>query len=214
MKNIIGLIVTILYILITMTIARIFEKKGKEISRKFIHIMLGNWWILAMIFFDNVIYASIEPILFIILNYISYKKDIIKVMERDDKEEKTLGTVYYAISLFIIVIITYGILNNPKLGIVPIFIMAYGDGLAAVMGKIIKSKEYKIGNSKKTIAGSLTMFIVSTIIIAVYLICTNAQLWIIKSIIMGIILTVIEAISIKGTDNLTIPICTLLMLIW
>lgn len=214
MKNIIGLIVTILYILITMTIAKIFEKKGKEISRKFIHIMLGNWWILAMIFFDNVIYASIEPILFIILNYISYKKDIIKVMERDDKEEKTLGTVYYAISLFIIVIITYGILNNPKLGIVPIFIMAYGDGLAAVMGKLIKSKEYKIGNSKKTIAGSLTMFIVSTIIIAVYLICTNTQLWIIKSIIMGIILTVIEAISIKGTDNLTIPICTLLMLIW
>ena len=139
MKNIIGLIVTILYILITMTIAKIFEKKGKEISRKFIHIMLGNWWILAMIFFDNVIYASIEPILFIILNYISYKKDIIKVMERDDKEEKTLGTVYYAISLFIIVIITYGILNNPKLGIVPIFIMAYGDGLAAVMGKLIKN---------------------------------------------------------------------------
>jgi hypothetical protein len=40
--NWIGLIVSIVYIALVIFSARIFEKKSCEISRKFIHIMLGN----------------------------------------------------------------------------------------------------------------------------------------------------------------------------
>ena len=61
-----------------MTSAKIFEKWGKELSRKYIHIMLGNWWIIAMIFFNNVLFAAIGPAVFVIINYLSYKKDLIK----------------------------------------------------------------------------------------------------------------------------------------
>ena len=219
MQNWIGILVSYIFIFLMIIGGKLFEKVGKEASRKFIHIMLGNWWLIAMYFFNNVWFAAFVPLTFVIINYISYKKDIIKVMEREENKKDGLGTVYYACSLLILVIITFGVLNKPILGLVPIFVMAFGDGLAAIFGKLIKSKKYKVvlegGNVlEKSIAGSLTMFIVSFIIISIYLIYINNPFWYLKAIIISLIITVLEAISIKGTDNITVPIATLIMLMF
>lgn len=212
MKNILGIIVSYIFIGIIIVFAKFFKKIGEEASRKFIHIMLSNWWFIAMYFFENALWASIVPLSFVVINYISYKKNLISVMERESQDG--LGTVYYAISLLILAIITFGITNKPEIGLCSVLIMGYGDGLAAVIGKKVKSYEYKIGNTKKTLVGSLTMFVITFIIIAIYLGTTGINLWAIKSIVTAIILTIIEAVSIKGTDNITIPIsaCTLLFL--
>lgn len=214
MQNWIGILVSYIFIFLMIIGGKLFEKVGKEASRKFIHIMLGNWWLIAMYFFNNVWFAAFVPLTFVIINYISYKKDIIKVMEREENKKDGLGTVYYACSLLILVIITFGVLNKPILGLVPIFVMAFGDGLAAIFGKLIKSKKYKVYDTEKSIAGSLTMFIVSFIIISVYLIYINNPFWYLKAIIISLIITVLEAISIKGTDNITVPIATLIMLMF
>lgn len=214
MQNWIGILVSYIFIFLMIICGKLFEKIGKEASRKFIHIMLGNWWLIAMYFFNNIWFAAFVPLTFIIINYISYKKDIIKVMEREENKKDGLGTVYYACSLLILVIITFGLLNKPILGIVPIFVMAFGDGLAAIFGKLIKSKKYKVYDTEKSIAGSLTMFIVSFIIVSIYLIYINNPFWYLKGIIISLIITVLEAISIKGTDNITVPIATLMMLMF
>lgn len=213
MNNIFGIVVSTIFIAIIFIAAKLFEKAGKEASRKFIHIMLSNWWIIAMVFFDNVFAAALLPALFIVINYASYKMDIIKVMEREVGEENkdSLGTVYYAVSLFILVLITFGPLNNPLVGLCGIAVMGYGDGLAAVIGQSIKSPEYTIGKNKKTIAGSLTMFCVTLIIIAGFLTYNQAEYVAIKSILVAILMTIIEAISIKGTDNLSVPLLTSLL---
>lgn len=210
MNNIFGIIVSIVFIGIIFIAAKQFEKAGKEASRKFIHIMLSNWWIIAMVFFDNVFSAALLPALFIVINYASYKMDIIKVMERNEGEENkdSLGTVYYAISLFILAIITFGPLNNPLVGLCGIAVMGYGDGLAAVIGQSIKSPEYVIGKNKKTLAGSITMFCVTLMIIAGFLTYNQSAYVAIKSVLIAVLMTVIEAVSIKGTDNLTVPLLT------
>ena len=214
MNNLLGIVVSYIYIAIIIALAKCFEKLGKEASRKFIHIMLGNWWLIAMYFFDNAIWASFVPATFVIINYVSYKKNLIKVMERDENEKEGLGTVYYALSLFILAVVTFGILKKPELGLVSIFVMAYGDGLAAVIGKKVKSLKYKVGDTEKSIAGSLTMFIVSFIIISIYLVFANIALWWLKAIILSAIITIFEAVSIKGTDNITVPLGMLVMLLF
>ena len=211
MKNVIGLVVSIVFIGAVLVFAKIFEKWGKEASRKFVHIALANWWIIAMCFFENWIWASILPVLFIIINYLSYKKDLISVMERENKDG--LGTVYYAISLLIMSIVTFGIVKKPEIGLCSIFVMGYGDGFAAIVGKKVKSLEYKIGNTKKSLAGSATMFFISFLIIAIYLCAINSPLWILKSIVISIILSLIEAVGIKGTDNIIVPVACMLLLI-
>lgn len=213
MNNIFGIVISILYVGIIIASAKVFEKAGKEASRKYIHIMLSNWWIIAMVFFDNMLWAAATPLLFVVVNYLSYKNGIIKVMERDDKDEnkESLGTVYYALSLFILSLVTFGPLNNPILGLCGIFVMGYGDGLAAVIGQSIKSKEFVIKGNKKSLAGSFTMFCVTLIIFVAFLTYSNSEYIVIKSILVATLMTIIEAISIKGTDNLTVPLITSLL---
>lgn len=215
--NWLGLLVSFTYIALVIVSAKIFEKKGKEISRKFIHIMLGNWWIIAMFFFDNVWFAAFGPAVFVIVNYLSYKKDLIKVMERD--EQDGFGTVYYALSLLILAIVSFGIFKNPALGLVPTLVMAYGDGLAAIIGKNTKSKKYKLSDTKKSFAGSLTMFLISLILIGGYLLFMYNDMfwstshWPLVTTMMAFCITAIEAVSGKGIDNISVPISTLVLLI-
>lgn len=212
--NWLGIIISYLYIGIIIAGAKLFEKRGEEASRKFIHIMLGNWWFIAMYFFTNVWFAIFVPITFVIINYVSYKQDLIKVMER--KNQDGLGTVYYAVSLFILAIVSFGIYQKPILGLIPNVIMAYGDGFAAVVGKYIKSKTYKVGETKKSIAGSITMFIISLIFITIFLTTRYTfELWqiVLIGIIMSGIVTIIEAISVKGIDNISVPVSMLVMLL-
>lgn len=118
LKNILGIVASYIFIFIVISIAKLVEKKGKEASRKFIHIFLGFWWLIAMYFFNNVWFASFVPATFVIINYISIKKDVIKVMERDDEHKDGFGTVYYAISLLVLVIFTFEIIKNPNIGLV------------------------------------------------------------------------------------------------
>lgn len=211
-SNILGLILSYGYIAAVIMAAKLVEKKGKEASRKFIHILLGFWWIFPMIFFNNVYIAIIGPLSFVILNYISCKKDLIKVMERDDETKDGYGTVYYALSLLILAIFTFGVFNNPAVGFVGVLTMAFGDGLAALIGKKVKSKKYYIKDTQKSVAGSLTMFVVSALIIGVYLAMYGTGLWIAKTIAIAAIVTILEAVSIKGTDNITVPLSVYFMI--
>ena len=213
MNNLIGIIISYIFIGIIIIMAKFFERKGKEVSRKFIHIMLSNWWFIAMWFFDNLIAVSIVPLSFVFINYISYKKNLISAMEREDINKDGLGTVYYALSLFMLSIFTFGIIKKPEIGLYATLIMGYGDGLAAVIGKKVNSISYKVGKTYKTLAGSCTMLFITFFIIAIGLYSMQSSLWILKSLLISIIITLLEAISIKGLDNITVPISTCLLLI-
>ena len=212
MRNLIGFVLSYVFIAIIIVAAKFFEKAGKEASRKFIHIMLANWWFLAMFFFDNVIWASVVPLSFVVINYLSYKKNIIQVMEREDEDKDGLGTVYYALSLFLIAIFTFGIIKRPEVGLCAILIMGYGDGLAAIIGRSVKSLSYKIGNTTKTVAGSGTMLFISFFIVAIFLASIASPMWFLKALLLATSVTVIEAVSVKGTDNITVPVFACLLL--
>ena len=207
-KNILGLIYATLYIVLVFVTSKLISKfvknKQKEITRKYIHIMLSNIWFISISFFDNFLIEALLPMLFVIINAISYKYNIIKIMEREDKSEG-YGTIYYAISLTILSLVTFYI-NNPIIALPGILIMGYGDGLAAVVGKNIRSKEYTVMSGKKTIAGSTAMFIISFLVTLLTFIYMGINVILLKALIIALISTVIEAISIKGLDNITVPL--------
>lgn len=214
MNNIIGIGVSIVFIAIIMLAGKMFEKAGKEASRKFIHIMLSNWWIIAIVFFDNMWFAGLLPAVFVVINYISFKTDLIKVMERDegDVNKDSLGTVYYAISLLVLALVTFGpIVNNPLIGLCGILVMGYGDGLAAVIGQAVESKQIEILGNKKSFSGSMTMFVVTCMIMAGFFYYSHTAYWALKSVVIAGLMTLIELVSIKGTDNLTVPMLTSLL---
>ena len=182
---------------------------GSEGSRKFIHIGVANWYFLALIFMqdpNDFWWLIIPPISFVVLNYISYKKQLISSMERDGKGN--MGTVYYPIALLVVLILSFRVFNNPYLGLMGVMIMGYGDGLAAVIGSKYGKKD--IGNGK-TLLGVFTMFFVSLITASTIIMILDgiAYLWIGLSI--ALIATLIEYITPKGLDNLSVPIVSTLL---
>ncbi len=201
-NNLLGLICAVIYIVFVFITSKLIKSKEKEVTRKYIHIMLSNIWFISMSFFSNFLVAALLPMVFVLINAISYKYNIIKVMERENKSEG-YGTIYYAISLTILSLVTFYI-DKPIIALPGILIMGYGDGLAGVIGKTIKSKEYM--NGKKTIAGSITMFIVSFLVTIIIFMYMGVTALLIKAFIIALISTIIEAISIKGLDNITVPL--------
>jgi len=217
-RNLIGTFISIAFVIVIIMISEILKKKGNwgnEATRKFIHIGVSHWWIIAMVTIPKIQYAIIPPIIFIILNYLSYKKDLLKSMERDG-DKSDLGTVYFPISLLVIILLTWegGLLPGglKYLGAIGILVMGYGDGFAAIVGKTFGKNRYKILGSKKTLEGSLTMAIFSfmvTLLILTYfrgLSTVNFEI----SIIVAILAMILEGFTPFGLDNLSVPIITTL----
>ena len=210
-NNLLGIIISLLFVFCIIGISTILTKKkiiSGEVSRKFIHIGVCNWWIIAMIFFDNRYYAAIVPALFVVINYISYKYQVIEAMERDGGK-KDLGTVYYAISLLILALFTVGEGNNGYIGALGILTMGYGDGLAAVVGTFKGTKYTLIGENLKSKEGTFTMLVFTfTVITLVLGICTDIAIVgvILYSLGLSIVATLLELFTPHGLDNLTVPI--------
>lgn len=210
MNNLIGIIISIIFVFVVIGISTLLTKKNilkDEGSRKFIHIGVSNWWIIAMIFFDNYIYASIVPALFVVLNYVSYKKNLFTAMERGGGKED-LGTVYYAISLFILSLITFKNTNYSYIGALGILTMGYGDGFSAVIGKKYGRKKFEVFGSKKSLIGSMTMFIATFIVSYIILSIFNPTSKLFYSFILAFSATLLELFTPKGFDNLSVPLGT------
>ena len=206
--DILGLVISFAYIFLLLFVSTFIAKKDGELSRKFVHVGVANWWIFVIIFFENVILASILPAVFIILNYISYKKNIFSSIEREEKD--SLGTVYYVVSCLILTIVSFVYFENMLFAGIGIFAMGYGDGFAAIFGDKFKSKEYKILGQKKTLIGSIAMFIFTFAAISILTLALG-EFVLLGMLLIAVFATVIEAVSPYGIDNLTVPLLTTLI---
>ncbi|MBN2540421.1 MAG: hypothetical protein JXB08_02730 [Bacilli bacterium] len=131
------------------------------------------------------------------MNWLSFRFNLVKAIERENKSINDLGSVYYAISLFLLILVDFLLFDEIKFAVLPILIMGYGDGLSAVIGKKFKSILI-LGN--KTLYGTITMLMVSVIltIIMGYDLPTI--------LIISISAAFVELVTPKGFDNLTVPI--------
>lgn len=191
----------------------------KEESRKFVHIGVSNWWLLAMYSFDSWQWAIIPPIAFIILNLVSWASGLFDSMERKIRDINNLGTVYFPISLLIIVLLTWHDSPvfagaSPYIGGLGIMAMGYGDGFAALVGTRSGKNKYTVFGAQKSIEGSITMFICSLVVIFLLLHFPGNQtlpMALVAGLGLALIATLIEAITPKGLDNITVPMVVSLL---
>ncbi|MEG1829122.1 MAG: hypothetical protein RR309_06835 [Cellulosilyticaceae bacterium] len=200
----IGFCISYLYVFLLLVIGTRFERYSKEVSRKFVHIMTANWWFIVMVCFKEPFWAIIVALSFILGNLITYKYSFFTCIEREDRK-KDKGTIYYAITLLVLVILSFHY-EDMLIGLIGSMVMGYADGLAALCGKWLNWIPYSIRGNKKSLSGSLTMFVVTSIIVWGVLECRGYNHKIGLALIMGIIGAGLEAISVKGRDNLTVPL--------
>ncbi len=213
LQNILGIIVSFIYVFAVIFLAGFLERFGKEASRKTVHILVANWWLIAMIFFTSPLWAAFVPACFVLLNGLSYRFNLFSAMERGEGRGD-LGTVYYAISLLILALFSFSPYGSPIIGGLGILVMGYGDGLAAVIGKKYPLGPYRLGGNQKSLSGSLTMFLSSFLVSFLFLSLTGQSRTLVPALALSVIATVLEAMTPWGLDNLTVPLLTSAAYYW
>ena len=195
------ILIYIFFIFLISIIYKIFNPNSREIVRKIIHIGIGPLIPFAKFLNINQTFALWFTGFISLLTFINYKSRLFPIVE--DVERKSYGTLFYCLSLFILILLYWN--KNPSALFAGFFIMAFGDGLAGLIGKNFQSKSWILLNQKKSIFGTLTMFFTSTIIIF-GLGYFQQHRFNINFFTIALISTILEQISILGIDNLIVPI--------
>jgi phytol kinase len=191
-------------ILIAETLNRFSDQPG-EVTRKIVHIGSGQvvllaWWlkIPAWIGVGAAIVAGGVAIL-------SYFLPILPSLESVGR--RSLGTFFYAISMGLLIGYFFS-RQQPEYAALGILIMAWGDGLAALIGQNFGQHPYQLWGIRKTWEGSLTMLVVSFVVTVLMLgIIQPISLSLMAiALIVAILATFLETFSKFGIDNLTVPL--------
>ena len=178
-----------------------YSPNNNELKRKIVHIGIGPLVPFAKfleidqnsaLFFTGIIS------LLVLTNY-SFK--IFPTIE--DVERKSYGTFFYCLSLFVLISLFWD--KDPYSLIAGFFVMTLGDGLAGLVGKTFNSKSWFFLKQKKSLIGTLTMFVTSLIIVSSlgYTQQNNLNL---NYFTIAFIATLLEQISFAGIDNFIVPI--------
>ena len=196
--------VILLYLFSIFLISIVFKKYTKdsrEIVRKIIHIGIGPLIPIAQFLKiaqnSALIFTGIVSLM-VLINY-TYK--LFPTIE--DVERKSYGTLFYCLSLFILISLFWD--KDPYSLITGFFIMTFGDGLAGLIGKTFNSKSWLFLKQKKSLIGTLTMFLTSLIIVSL-LGYTQQHSLNFNYLTIALIATLLEQVSFLGIDNFIVPI--------
>lgn len=188
-----------------------------EITRKFAHFTATLAVIPFPYIFTSHWYVFVLALLFFIGLFVTQFSKQLKSIH--DIERKSIGSYLLPLSIYLTFLISYH-MENKFIYILPMLILAICDPMAAILGINIKKYNGRIKlfgyKLNKTWLGTgaflLTSFIIS--IIALYF---HLELFNMKTFGLALAIAVTsslaELISWRGSDNLTIPLSIVLVLV-
>ena len=200
--------VILLYLFSIFFISIVFKKyneDSREIVRKIIHIGIGPLIPIAQFLKINQNSALIFTGIVSLMVFTNYNYKLFPTIE--DVERKSYGTLFYCLSLFILIYLFWD--KDPYALISGFFIMTFGDGLAGLIGKSFNSKSWIFFKQKKSLYGTITMFLTSLIVVCSIGYSQQNSLNL-NYFTIAFIATLLEQFSILGIDNFIVPISSAL----
>ena len=182
-----------------------FNKNSKENVRKIIHIGIGPLIPIAQFLKIDQSSALIFTGIISFMVLVNYTYKIFPTIE--DIERKSYGTLFYCLSLFILIFLFWN--KDPYSLITGFFIMTFGDGLAALVGKSFNSRNWILFKQTKSLFGTLTMFFTSLLVISSLGYAQNNS-FNFNYFTIAFIATIFEQFSVIGIDNFIVPISSAL----
>ncbi len=191
----------------------IYKRFDVELSRKFVHIFSSLFALSFPFIISNhltLLFLSIFFSIFIfIFKFYKNKDSLLKSVV--DIDRKTIGEILFPMSIYLVFIFS----KEYYFYLISLLVLALSDALAAIIGKKYGKIKIPIEQDFKTLEGSLTFFIITFLAVKIPLILfSNFHLLniILISFIIAILITMLELISIYGTDNIFIPLGVLFLL--
>ncbi len=214
MNIFLGYLIVFGWVFLTLGAAQLVKKcfgAAEETTRKIVHVSVAFTWFPMYFFFGTSWHLPVPTAVFVLLNYISCRKNIFSMMERSDAEKQSYGTVFYALSMTVMAVcacidsrlmICYGIAA---------LCMALGDGFAPIFGAVKRGNRSFFGG-KRTLYGCASVFLICGAVVSLMsaFFGLGLEWWAIFIIAWGA--TIFEIVGVKGTDNLTLPLGVFVLL--
>jgi len=183
-----------------------------QANRKCVHLIVGLATSTAPFIFTNNIQAIALAIIFIVVNAVTLKKDLFKGIH--SQERFSFGTVYFPGAYLILVSFFW---TYSEFVILSMVILAISDPLAAIVGESRKApKNFTIWKDIKSIQGSTAFFLSAFAIVfsGISLLDIIMAFPLFFSLFVAFGATLGEMVSNSGSDNVSIPVISILFMIF
>ena len=179
-----------------------------EVSRKAAHVGLGLGVLSFPFIFDDVwpvlIIGGATVAVLAILRWTPLGRTMLGGVVHD-VQRRSGGDFYFPIAATGLYVLADG---DPVLFGIPILTLALADAVAAVVGVYYGRMRYSTDEAHKSLEGSVAFFTVAFLAthIPLLLFTTIGRLEsVLIGLIFGMVVMLLEAVSLRGTDNLLIP---------
>jgi phytol kinase len=119
-------------------------------------------------------------------------------------ERRSVGAFLFPISVCLCVLSSRGAFVHFE---VPLLALAFGDAAAAIVGRSFGTIRYRVWGARRSVEGSLAFVLTTAVIAAGFFALAGMPIAVALTLalLVGLVLGVVEAVSVHGWDNLTIP---------
>jgi phytol kinase len=202
----------LLLVVVSHVLYKVF-KISSENSRKFLHVSGGVLALFAPVFFTSHWWVLILCSLAFLLLLFTYIKKWIPAIHETSRS--SIGSVIFPVPLYLCFLIAEN-RNDELLFYLPISFLTISDAIAQWTGEKWGTLSLQLMHKQKTLIGS-TGFAISALLIATgwtIVFGLGFEQIILIALTTCSIATVTELISTKGWDNLTVPLITVICLLF
>lgn len=182
----------------------------RELSRKIVHIGTGP--VLPLAWFLHIPIAIAVPCAFVVtlITLINHRWHLLPAVE--DVGRKSYGTVAYGVAICLLLILFWA--ENPAAACAGVLVMAFGDGLAGLIGRAVRSPNWTVLDQRKSFIGTSTMAITSAVVLFALVLVTQSPLNPLRLLAVCTLAVGLEQMSVWGIDNLSVPLGVALSWTW
>ena len=197
-------------VLILAVLARRRWPLQRELSRKIVHIGTGPvlplaWWLEIPLALAAPIALAVS-----VLALINHRWRLLPAVE--DVDRHSYGTVAYGLAITTLLVLFWP--DQAQAACAGVLVMAAADGLAGLIGRALQTPQWQLWGQTKSIAGTLTMAVVSLGVLAGLAAFSPHHPDATGLVMISLLAVGLEQVSKWGIDNLSVPIGVALSWQW
>ncbi|MBR3752700.1 MAG: phosphatidate cytidylyltransferase [Ruminiclostridium sp.] len=216
----------LLYFLVLASSALLIRRCTKvpdEPFRKFLHcILLGSLLVWTMSFHTWQL-AALSVFLFVVVVYpaLAWAEHLpgFSHLLTERKKGELKNSLVLVFTMFLaVLVVCWGWLDDKYLALASVYAWGFGDAAAALVGKRF-GRHHLTGKhieGRKSVEGTLAMFVVSCLSVALVLTLRGGLTWptcLVISVITGAVSAVVELFSLNGRDTFYCPLAAMAVLL-
>ncbi len=127
-------------------------------------------------------------------------------------ERKSRGSEYYPLAIWLVFVLAS---DRPWLYLSAVLVLAVADAFAALIGSRYGKHRYEVEDEYKSVEGSMVFFCIAFLALFLpMLLMTDLPpaVCVLSALMVAVLVTIFEAVSLRGTDNLFVPIAVVFVL--